>query len=63
MPRYAIFLTAIVSYLGSRAPDEKLDVVVTFSILGDFVKNVGGDRVFVSTLVGPNEDAGSISRP
>src|SRR6202021_3565100 len=27
-----------------------------FLILGDFVKNVGGGRVFVSTLVGPNGD-------
>jgi zinc/manganese transport system substrate-binding protein len=36
---------------------EKLKVLATFSILGDFVKNVGGDRVEVSTLVGPNSDA------
>jgi zinc/manganese transport system substrate-binding protein len=31
-------------------------VVATFSILGDFVQNVGGDRVAVTTLVGPNGD-------
>ena len=36
---------------------EKLKVLATFSILGDFVKNVGGDRVEVTTLVGPNSDA------
>ena len=30
---------------------EKVPVVATFSILADFVKNVGGDRVAVSTLV------------
>jgi zinc/manganese transport system substrate-binding protein len=36
---------------------EKVPVVATFSILADFVKNVGGDRVTVSTLVQPNGDA------
>jgi len=37
--------------------DTKLKVVATFSILADFVKQVGGDRVTVSALVGPNGDA------
>jgi zinc/manganese transport system substrate-binding protein len=36
-------------------------VVATFSILGDFVKNVGGDRVEVTTLVGPNGDVHAYS--
>jgi zinc/manganese transport system substrate-binding protein len=35
----------------------KVDVVASFSILGDFVRNVGGERVAVTTLVGPNGDA------
>jgi zinc/manganese transport system substrate-binding protein len=39
----------------SRAQD-RLNVVASFSILGDFVKNVGGDKVNVTTLVGPNGD-------
>jgi len=38
-------------------PAQKLPVVATFSILGDLVHQVGGDRVRVSTLVGPNGDA------
>ena len=41
--------------LPARAQD-RLNVVASFSILGDFVKNVGGDRVDVTTLVGPNGD-------
>lgn len=39
------------------AEDAKLPVVASFSILGDFVSRVGGDRVAVTTLVGPNGDA------
>ena len=38
-------------------PSDKLKVIATFSILGDLVKNVGGERVEVATLVGPNGDA------
>ena len=40
----------------ARAQD-RLNVVASFSILGDFVRNVGGDRVDVTTLVGANSDA------
>ncbi|MEE1612847.1 metal ABC transporter substrate-binding protein [Microvirga sp. CF3016] len=36
---------------------DRLKVVATFSILGDMVRNVGGERVEVATLVGPNGDA------
>lgn len=35
---------------------ERLNVVASFSILGDFVRNVGGDRVNVTTLVGADGD-------
>lgn len=35
---------------------ERLDVVASFSILGDFVRSVGGDRVNLTTLVGPDSD-------
>ncbi|TIX75484.1 MAG: hypothetical protein E5V24_31300, partial [Mesorhizobium sp.] len=31
-------------------------VVASFSIIADFAKNVGGDRVDIITLVGPNGD-------
>ena len=36
---------------------DKLKVAASFSVLGDMVKQVGGDRVDVITFVGPNGDA------
>jgi zinc/manganese transport system substrate-binding protein len=36
---------------------EKLSVVASFSVLGDFVREIGGERVAVTTLVGPDGDA------
>lgn len=35
----------------------KIKAVASFSIIGDMVKNVGGDLVEVKTLVGANQDA------
>lgn len=39
------------------APKEKLPVVASFSIIGDLVRQVGGNRVSVTTIVGPDSDA------
>lgn len=36
---------------------EKLPVIASFSILGDLVSAVGGEKVAVTTLVGPDQDA------
>ena len=48
------------STLWATAPahaNDKIPVTATFSILGDLVRVVGGDRVAVTTWVGPDEDA------
>jgi len=42
--------------IASPAGADNLNVVASFSILADFVRNVGGDRVRVTALVGPNSD-------
>src|ERR1700750_630145 len=43
----------VVTVIPLRA-QEKIQIVASFSILGDFARNVGGDRVNVTRLVGPN---------
>ena len=53
---FAAGLLLVATPIAARAQD-KLPVVASFSILGDFVKQVGGDRVSVTTLVGANGDA------
>ncbi len=49
-----IAATAIPS--NHAAEQQRLRVVATFSIIGDLVQNVGGDRIQLTTLVGPNGD-------
>jgi zinc/manganese transport system substrate-binding protein len=62
MPRKRNVVTLLFAGLAGVLPyaaraQEKPKVVATFSILGDLARNVGGDRVEVSTLVGPDGDA------
>ncbi|MCX7899560.1 MAG: zinc ABC transporter substrate-binding protein, partial [Methylocystis sp.] len=54
--RFALYAVAALFILPAFAA-EKLPVVASFSILGDLVKNVGGEHVSVSTIVGPDGDA------
>lgn len=46
----------LIAAVAPARAQERLNVVASFSILGDFVRNVGSDRVNVTTLVGPNSD-------
>ena len=48
---------AVALLAANTAFAEPLKVVASFSIIGDFARNVGGDRVEVTTIVGPDGDA------
>ena len=49
-------LAIVLALFAQRAAAEKLPVVASFSILADLVKVVGGERVAVTSLVGPDAD-------
>lgn len=61
--RRRLLLTAALCFgLGVQPPalaQGQLPVVATFSILGDMVGRIGGDRIALTTLVGPEADAHS----
>ncbi|NMM27715.1 MAG: metal ABC transporter substrate-binding protein [Glaciimonas sp.] len=55
---WKILFAALVLLMSAVATAaNKLPVVASFSILGDLVSVIGGERVAVSTMVGPNQDA------
>ncbi len=49
--------TALALLSAPAHADDPLPVTASFSILGDLVRVVGAERVAVTTLVGPDEDA------
>lgn len=53
----ALAFAAAVAAFGGNAQAKSLRVVASFSIIGDFAAVVGGDRIELQTLVGPNGDA------
>ena len=56
--RTMLLSAAALALLGGTAhAAEKLQVTASFSILGDIVRVIGGERVAVSMLVGPDQDA------
>jgi zinc/manganese transport system substrate-binding protein len=56
MRRLGLICLVLFAAIPVARAQERLNVVASFSIIGDFVRNVGGDRISVTTLVGPDGD-------
>ncbi|RTM05309.1 MAG: metal ABC transporter substrate-binding protein [Bradyrhizobiaceae bacterium] len=56
MAMRALLLFALLLMASPLHAAERINVVASFSILADFVRNVGGDRIDLTTLVGPDSD-------
>jgi len=54
--RFVLASVGILLGVGPAAAADKIKVVATFSVIGDMVANVAGDRVDLVTLVGPGGD-------
>jgi zinc/manganese transport system substrate-binding protein len=57
MRRFWFVALALMAVTAPAHAADRLNVVASFSILGDLVRNVGGNSVNVTTLVGPDGDA------
>ena len=57
LTRLLLLLVALAAAPAAAEPLAPLPVVASFSILGDFLREVGGDAVAVSVIVGPDSDA------
>ncbi len=55
--RILIAFWAVLVITDTARATSPINIVASFSILGDIMSNVGGDRVRVTTLVGPDSDA------
>src|SRR5260370_6982353 len=54
--RFVLACVGILLGIGPAAAADKIKAVATFSVIGDMVANVAGDRIDLVTLVGPAGD-------
>ena len=56
MKRTAVILALALGLATQGAMAKTLNVVSSFSVLGDMAQQIGGEHVHVDTLVGPDGD-------
>jgi zinc/manganese transport system substrate-binding protein len=56
IPRALLAMVTILMLPGIAAGADKMKVVATFSVIADMVTNIAGDRVDLTTIVGPDGD-------
>lgn len=56
MKRFGMALSLVLALSSQAALAKSLNVVTSFTVLADMVKQVGGEHVTVTSLVGPNGD-------
>ncbi|CCD98900.1 metal ABC transporter substrate-binding protein [Bradyrhizobium sp. STM 3809] len=56
MTRLLSVLVLLLSLTAPASAETRLSVITSFSILADFVRQIGGDKVQVTSLVGPDSD-------
>ena len=56
MKRFGMALSLVLAVSSQAALAKNLNVVTSFTVLADMVKQVGGEHVTVTSLVGPNGD-------
>ncbi len=56
MLRFVVVLAALLLAGPARAAD-RIPLAATFSVIGDMLANVGGDRIEIKTIVGPGGDS------
>ena len=57
MRRLLLAFAVILTFTDIALAQNRIKVVATFSILGDVATQIGGDRIELTTLVGPDADA------
>lgn len=57
LPALTLVMASMLSLFASAQANAKINVIASFSIIGDMAHSIGEDRITLRTIVGPNGDA------